>query len=78
METEVKRMSEIPLAEEPGTFLDIWTISQYRGLSYRKTNRKKIDEFLKIEVFDPLQMQDTFFEIPKEKQHRFTNWLFFR
>ena len=31
---------------------------------------------MKKEIFDPLNMQDTFFEIPKEKQHRFTSGYF--
>ena len=37
-----------------------------------KLTGKKIEEYLKTEIFDPLEMEDTFFEVPKEKFYRFT------
>ena len=32
----------------------------------------KIEEYLKTELFDPLEMEDTFFEVPIDKIDRFT------
>lgn len=72
LKTEIDRMSKIPLAVEPGEF---WIYSPSISIGAYLVERltgKKIDEYLKSEVFDPLQMEDTFFEIPKDKQDRFT------
>tara|TARA_B100001057_G_scaffold389131_1_gene396781 strand:+ start:7184 stop:8299 length:1116 start_codon:yes stop_codon:yes gene_type:complete len=76
LETEVKRMSEIPLAKEPGTFWIYGPSITIGAYLIEKLTGIKIDEFLKEEIFYPLQMQDTFFEIPKEKKDRFTNGYF--
>jgi CubicO group peptidase (beta-lactamase class C family) len=76
LETEVKRMSEIPLAKEPGTFWIYGPSVSIGAYLIEKLTGIKIDEFLKEEIFHPLQMQDTFFQIPKEKQDRFTTGYF--
>lgn len=76
LETEVKRMSEIPLAAEPGTSWIYGPSVSIGAYLIEKLTGQKIDTFLKKEIFDPLNMQDTFFEIPKEKQHRFTSGYF--
>ena len=76
LETEVKRMSEIPLAAEPGTSWIYGPSVSIGAYLIEKLTGQKIDAFLKKEIFDPLNMQDTFFEIPKEKQHRFTSGYF--
>ena len=76
LETEVKRMSEIPLAAEPGTSWIYGPSVSIGAYLIEQLTGQKIDAFLKKEIFDPLNMQDTFFEIPKEKQHRFTSGYF--
>ncbi len=76
LETEVKRMSEIPLAAEPGTSWIYGPSVSIGAYLIEKLTGQKIDAFIKKEIFDPLNMQDTFFEIPKEKQHRFTSGYF--
>ncbi len=72
LKTEIERMNKIPLAVEPGT---LWIYSpslNIRAYLVEILTGKKIDEYLKDEIFDPLEMEDTFFEIPKEKHERFT------
>jgi CubicO group peptidase (beta-lactamase class C family) len=69
-------MSEIPLAKEPGTFWIYGPSVSIGAYLIEKLTGIKIDEFLKEEIFHPLQMQDTFFQIPKEKQDRFTTGYF--
>ena len=62
--------AECPLAFEPGTkwmygvSADVLAaiVEVISGMSFR--------EFLKKELFDPLQLNDTDFYVPKEKQHR--------
>ncbi|MDC3238749.1 beta-lactamase family protein [Flavobacteriaceae bacterium] len=72
LKTEIMRMSKIPLAADPGTQ---WVYSPSVSLGaylVEKLTGTKIEDYLKAEIFDPLQMEDTFFEIPKEKFDRFT------
>ena len=72
LKMEIMRMSKIPLAADPGTQ---WIYSPSVSLGaylVEKLTGTKIDDYLKSEIFDPLQMEDTFFEIPKEKYDRFT------
>ncbi|MDG1942479.1 MAG: serine hydrolase [Flavobacteriaceae bacterium] len=72
LKTEIMRMSKIPLAADPGTQ---WIYSPSVSLGaylVEKLTGTKIEDYLKAEIFDPLQMEDTFFEIPKEKHDRFT------
>lgn len=72
LKTEIMRMSKIPLAADPGTQ---WVYSPSVSLGaylVEKLTGSKIEDYLKAEIFDPLQMEDTFFEIPKEKFDRFT------
>ncbi len=76
LETEVKRMSEIPLAAEPGTLWIYGPSVSIGAYLIEKLTGQKIDVFLKKEIFDPLNMQDTFFEIPKEKHHRLASGYF--
>lgn len=72
LKTEIMRMSKIPLAADPGTQ---WIYSPSVSLGaylVEKLTGTKIEDYIKAEIFDPLQMEDTFFEIPKEKHDRFT------
>lgn len=72
LKTEIMRMSKIPLAADPGTQ---WIYSPSVSLGaylVEKLTGTKIEDYLKAEIFDPLEMEDTFFEIPKDKQDRFT------
>tara|TARA_B100001175_G_C19513078_1_gene645230 strand:+ start:507 stop:1712 length:1206 start_codon:yes stop_codon:yes gene_type:complete len=76
LKTEIERMSKIPLALDPNTK---WIYSPSISLGaylVEKLTGAKIDEYLKKEIFDPLQMVDTFFEIPKDKHNRFTTGYF--
>ncbi len=72
LKTEVERMSKIPLAAEPGTVWIYGPSISIGAYMVEKLTGKKIDEYLKNEIFDPLEMVDTFFEVPKEKSDRFT------
>ena len=67
LKTEVERMSKIPLAAEPGTVWIYGPSISIGAYMVEKLTGKKIDEYLKNEIFDPLEMVDTFFEVPKEK-----------
>lgn len=72
LKTEVKRLARIPLATEPGTSWIYGPSVSLGAYMVEKLTGKKIEDYLKTELFDPLEMEDTFFEIPKEKLDRFT------
>ena len=72
LKTEVERMSKIPLSCEPGTEWRYGPSVNICGYLIELISEKKLDEFLKDEIFDPLNMTDTFFEIPASKFDRFT------
>ena len=71
-------MSEIPLAKEPGTFWIYGPSVSIGAYLIEKLTGIKIDEFLKEEIFHPLQMQDTFFGNSKRETGSFHHRLFFR
>tara|TARA_A100001011_G_scaffold316550_1_gene335612 strand:- start:403 stop:1596 length:1194 start_codon:yes stop_codon:yes gene_type:complete len=72
LKIEVERLSKIPLATHPGTSWIYGPSVSLGAYMVEKLTGKKIQEYLKAELFDPLEMEDTFFEIPKEKIDRFT------
>ena len=67
LKTEVERLSKIPLATQPGTSWIYGPSVSLGAYMVEKLTGKKIEEYLKTEIFDPLEMEDTFFEVPKEK-----------
>ena len=69
----MKKVSQIPLEEEPGT---VWRYSiaiDVLGRLVEVVSGKSFRSFLKTEIFEPLGMKDTDFFVPKEKWNRFTN-----
>jgi CubicO group peptidase (beta-lactamase class C family) len=67
----IEKVAKLPLVHEPG---ERWTY----GLSYdvlgavaEKISGQNYAEFLKARIFDPLEMDDTFFYLPDDKGDRF-------
>lgn len=67
----IEKVAKLPLVHEPG---ERWTY----GLSYdvlgvvaEKISGQNYAEFLKARIFDPLEMDDTFFYLPDDKRDRF-------
>ena len=68
-----KKVASVPLAHQPG---EKWTYSigmDILGCVIEKASNMTFGDFLKSNLFDPLNMKDTFFKVPEEKQHRMTN-----
>ena len=72
LRAEIERMSKIPLAAEPGALWIYGPSVSIGAYMVEKLTGKKIDEYLKNEIFEPLEMADTFFEVPEAKLQRFT------
>jgi CubicO group peptidase (beta-lactamase class C family) len=63
-------LSKVPLAFEPGTQWQYGYSHDVLGALIEVVSGKSIGQFLKDEIFDPLEMKDTFFRIPEEKKER--------
>jgi CubicO group peptidase (beta-lactamase class C family) len=63
-------LSEIPLAFEPGTQWQYGYSHDVLAALIEVLSGKSFGQFLKDEIFDPLEMKDTFFKIPEEKKER--------
>ena len=67
----VKKLSDIPLAHEPG---DRWTYgvsTDVLGYLVEVVSEMPFEEFLQTRLFGPLNMVDTAFSVPLEKLDRF-------
>lgn len=65
------RLSEIPLVYEPGSRWMYSVSSDVLGYLVERVSDMPFNKFLQSRLFDPLGMEDTFFEVPAEKLHRF-------
>ncbi len=68
-----KMLSKIPLAFEPGTQWQYGYSHDVLGALIEVVSGKSFGQFLQDEIFDPLEMKDTFFKIPEEKRERLSN-----
>ena len=68
----VEKLSKIPLQFEPGTDWQYGLSTNICGYLIEVLSGKTLDEYLKENIFKPLEMNDTHFQLPKEKIDRFT------
>ena len=72
LEQFVKESIKTPLLYEPGTQWRYSFSTDICGYLIEVISKMPLDVFLKKNIFDPLDMDDTFFELPKNKTDRFT------
>ena len=72
LEEYTKEAAKNPLKFEPGTTWWYSYATDICGYLIEVLSGQKLDVFLKNRIFDPLEMSDTFFEIPKDKLYRLT------
>ncbi|MCR5557729.1 MAG: beta-lactamase family protein [Butyrivibrio sp.] len=65
-----ERIGEFTLKFVPGSYFQYGTSADVLGAVIEKVTGMKYGEFLKERLFDPLEMQDTAFIVPKEKKDR--------
>lgn len=75
MSTEefAEKIGNVPLAFQPGTSWQYGVSADILGAIIQKISGKEFRDFLIDEIFTPLNMKDTDFFVPKEKQHRLVN-----
>jgi CubicO group peptidase (beta-lactamase class C family) len=66
----IQKLSEIPLLYQPGTKWNYSFSTDVLGYLVEVVSGKSFDVFLKENIFSPLKMTDTGFNVPKEKINR--------
>ena len=72
LEEYTKESVKEPLRFEPGTTWWYSSSTDICGYLIEILSGQKLDVYLKDKIFDPLKMDDTSFELPKNKLDRFT------
>lgn len=67
----IKAISKVPLVNQPGKKWVYGLSADILGGIIEKVSKKKFGEFLKEEIFEPLDMRDTGFFVPEDKLNRF-------
>jgi len=68
-------LAKIPLYHEPGTGWRYSVSTDVCGYLVEVLSGQPLDRFLQERIFQPMGMEDTFFEVPDEKEDRFiTNY----
>jgi CubicO group peptidase (beta-lactamase class C family) len=69
----VKGLCKLPLYSEPGNHWRYGLSTDVLGYFVEVLSGQPLDEYLKDHIFSPLGMNDTHFEIPDNKDHRFVS-----
>jgi CubicO group peptidase (beta-lactamase class C family) len=70
VEENVKRIAALPLMHQPGERFTYGLNIDVLGRIIEVVSGKSLDEFFRMEIFEPLKMADTFFITPTDKQSR--------
>lgn len=66
----VQKVAKIPLRFEPGTRYHYSVATDILGAVIERISGLSLDEYFQQKIFDPLGMQDTFFNVPADKLNR--------
>ena len=66
----IENLADVPLHHEPGERFTYGIGLDVLGYMIEIVSGKKLDEFFRDEIFTPLDMNDTYFYLPKEKENR--------
>jgi CubicO group peptidase (beta-lactamase class C family) len=70
LKEEVDQIATMPLVHQPGERFSYGLSTNVIGSLIEIISGMPLDAYLNKNVFGPLQMQDTYFYLPKEKQYR--------
>jgi CubicO group peptidase (beta-lactamase class C family) len=70
LEQEVEQIAKMPLMHQPGARFSYGLSTNVIGALIEKVTGTSLDDYLKKNIFDPLQMEDTYFYLPERKQNR--------
>jgi len=66
----ISKLAELPLLYQPGERYHYSVGVDVLGAIVQKLSGMPLDQFYNKRIFEPLEMKDTFFELPKNKKHR--------
>ena len=66
-----EKIAALPLKFEPGAQWHYSVAVDITGVVVERISGQSFDVFLKERIFDPLGMEDTFFNVPEDKRERF-------
>ena len=70
MDEFVARVAKLPLAHEPGERFSYGLNTDLVGAIIEKVSGQPFEVFLRTRIFEPLEMRDTSFTVPREKRDR--------
>ena len=70
IESNVKKLAQLPLHHEPGEEFTYGESLDVLGYFIEVISQKSLDVFFKERIFDPLEMKDTYFYLPTTHQDR--------
>ena len=70
LENEILKLAEMPLMHQPGEAFTYGLNIDLLGYLIQVWSGKRLDVFLRERVFEPLEMNDTWFYLPEEKHNR--------
>jgi CubicO group peptidase (beta-lactamase class C family) len=71
--TEMKRLGKLPLAFQPGEKFQYGLNTDLLGCLIEVISEQTLDEFFRKNIFEPLGMKDTYFNVPTSKWDRLTS-----
>ena len=70
IETTVKKLGKLPLLHQPGTQFHYSVSTDVLGRLVEVVSEERLDNYFRDHIFKPLGMNDTFFNVPKNKRER--------
>lgn len=70
LQDEVEQIAKMPLAHQPGERFSYGLSTNVIGRLIEIISKKSLDQYLKENIFTPLQMKDSYFYLPRDKQSR--------
>lgn len=68
--TEMKKLGKLPLAFQPGEKFQYGLNTDLLGCLIEVISKQSLDEFFRKNIFEPLGMNDTYFNLPSSKAGR--------
>lgn len=72
LEVTINKLSKIPLLHQPGETFHYSLSTDVLGRVIEVVSKMNFDDYLRKNIFEPLEMNDTFFSVPREKLDRFS------
>lgn len=77
LEDFASKLAELPLRSQPGEIYHYSVATDVTGLVVERLSGLPLDEYIEANILKPLQMNDTFFEVPPAKRERLVQNHFF-